>query len=259
MKRQKFNLVINFAFLSVTVLLFVITLFGWYISNREVSASGIGARTSDEKEIVLLDTVTAIRYNLSGDVITDTYSRVNEFDLYLTKRDSLDHETGTHTIETHQVSDQIPFLIYELLPGEYVDITVGYKIKTGHNGSSYKISLNDISGGAFTVDEITHYASGAFKYASVSLKDKTGTDVVTYDDIEYSWFHSYSISATDVLPSKVTILEHTWQDSYEELYYKFRIYEDFTQYYQLIGKASESYGALLSQLNLNIGYIYLMF
>lgn len=259
-KNSRLNLIYSLLSVIFTSFLLVITVFGWYVSNRETSITGVSASTGSGSPINILNEVTAVRHNLTGNTITDTYTR-NSSDgvLYLTKRITRDvtGQEPTTTTETYTLADKKSFNINELLPGEYVDITVGFNMNSGNNGKEYAIELYNVTGEAFMVDTYTHYATGAFKYASVSLANEAGTKIVDNSaSLSYTWFNEYSISANDSLELSHSLIEGSWQDSYENLYYTFRIYEDFSQYYNLISQASGSYGALLSKKKVTIGSIF---
>lgn len=260
--KNKLNLTYSLLSLIMTSFLLVITIFGWYVHNKEVSVSSISAKTSDSSTIQILNEVTAVRHNLNGNVITDTYTRnASNGVLYLTERITRD-VTGDEPVTTileYTVDEKVPFNINDLLPGEYIDIKVGYNMVSGNNGKDYAIRLNNVKGKDFEVDGKTHYATGAFKYAPIKLEDESGNKIFdNSSSIVYSWFTTYSIAEDDVETVSPVLLNHTWQTSYENLYFTFRICEDFSQYYSLISQASQSYGALLSKKKVTIGDIYFL-
>ena len=49
---MKKKLVFNLITLTLTSFLLILTMYSWYVSNKEVSASGISARISDPEKIV---------------------------------------------------------------------------------------------------------------------------------------------------------------------------------------------------------------
>ena len=253
-KHQKIRLKLNILTLFVTCFLLVISLFGWYVSNKEVRATGLTAITSNEDTVDILDEVIAKRYCLNDDTITDTYKKIGK-NLVLQKEEIYTASTGkTETITEFQQEEY--FRVKEMLPGEYVDITLGYKMDKDNN--DYKIHLRDITGDTFKVDGYNHYVTGVFKYKSLSLKDKAGNDVTDFTpDSDYTWFSSYTINQHDSAVLEQVLVEHTWKNTYEELYFTFSIIEDFSQYYKLIAQAENSYGNLLSQKNFNIGEIFI--
>ncbi len=254
MDKKNIRLILNIITLLATCVLLVISAFAWYITNKEVRATGITVISSDDDTVEILDTVTAKRYCLNDDTITDTYKKING-NLVLQKEEKYTASTGiTETITEFEQIEY--FRVKEMLPGEWVDITLGYKMDKDNN--RYKIHLRDITGDEFIVDNYKHYVTGVFKYKSLSLKDKAGNDLSDFTpDSDYTWFSSYNINQNDTAALEQVLVEHTWKNSYEELYYTFSITEDFTQYYRLIAQAENSYGNLLSQLNFNIGNIYI--
>ena len=52
---MKKRFLLNFISLALTTSLLVLLVFGWYISNKEVSASGIVARTKDSDFVLRLE------------------------------------------------------------------------------------------------------------------------------------------------------------------------------------------------------------
>ncbi len=263
MKKTKFNLISNITSMLLCLTLLIFGLFAWYTSNKEVTANGITAMTSSETSIHFKDTVTAKRYSLTGDITTNTYTKQSDGTLILTKQVLYVAKDDSTTTVT-EFATTTYFSITELLPGEYVDVTVGYYMDPECNGNTYKLKLTNIVADSFKVQynevDYTHYVTGAFKHRSLSLKDEAGNTPANFTaSTEDTWFSSYEINQNDSSTVEVQILNHTWLNSYESLYYTFRITEDFSQYYQLIAKSSESYGNLLSEKNFKIGKIYLMF
>lgn len=260
-ERIKSNLILSVSSFIITLSLLIITIFAWYVKNDTASASGMMATTDHDSVIHLQDVVKAVRHDLTGNVITDTYQRTSSGLLYLVKREETDN-SGAQPVTTtsnYTINDGIGFNINQMLPGEYVDITFGYYLTTGSDDRNYLVRLDNVRGQSFVVDDKTHYSTGVFKYAPLSLKTEAGTYLFdNSSSLSYTWFNSYSISANDTDSSSHVLLNHSWQDSYENLYFTFRVSEDFTQYYSLIGQASGSYGALLSTLTFTIGDIVFM-
>lgn len=255
-KGQKFKMITNIITLSLTTLLLVFTLFGWYVTNSKAEVSGVTGVTASDNSVTMLDEVKAIRYSLNGDTTTNTYHKDSDGRLILVE--SIVYTALTNTTENVEVEENTYFVINEMLPGEHVDITIGYNINSSKDGKDYNIYLKNIVGDEFIVDGKTHYVTGAFRYKNISLKDANEVDAPDFTaDTEYTWFNHYSISTSDSATLDMPILSHTWDSDYGALYYTFSIYEDFTQYYRLIAQAENSYGNLLSRKNFNIGEIYL--
>jgi len=262
-KGQRIRFGISFISLTVCLFLLVFSLFAWYINNQSAQASNITAVTSNDSQVNFIDEVKAVRYNLTGDIITNTYERESGGRLVLKK--SVIYTAETDTTETiTEFETKTYFVMTEMLPGEYVDITIGFSMTDKNDGRNFRIMLRDITADSFVVDGYTHYVTGAFKYRSMSLKDEAHKNTANYNvtgftpDSDYTWMNNYYIDRNDSSTLDITTMTHTWDIDYENLYYTFRVYEDFTQYYRLIGQASNSYGNLLSQKNLNVGEIYLL-
>lgn len=254
----KRKIIINIITLSLTSLLMVFTLFAWYAVNKTANVTAGTGFTADDESVRLLDNVKAKRYFLNGDITTNTYTKNSSGRLVLVE--SVIYTALTDTTETiNEFSETQYFVIREMLPGEHVDITIGYSMDASKDGSNYRISLKNIVGDSFVIDGKTHYVTGAFRYKNISLKDEDDLDVSGFiADLDYTWFNQYSISANDSPTLDMTILNHTWDSDYGSLYYTFSIYEDFTQYYRLIAQSENSYGNLLSRKNFNIGEIFIV-
>ena len=223
-KGIKIKLITNIITLSLTFLLLVFTLFGWYVTNSKAEVSGVTGVTGSDNSVHMLDEVKAIRYCLNGDTTTNTYHKDSGGRLELVE--SIVYTDLTHTTETITEFDEpIYFVVNEMLPGEHVDITIGYNIDSSKDGSDYEIYLKNIVGDDFVVDGKTHYVTGAFRYKNISLKDANHDDVNDFTaDTEYTWFNHYSISANDSATLDMAILHHTWDSDYGSLYYTFSIY-----------------------------------
>ncbi len=255
-KNQKIKLITNIITLSLTALLLVFSIFGWYVTNSTATVSGVTGVSASDDSVKMLDTVKAVRYSLNGDVTTNTYKKNSSGKLVLDTSEILYYDDTEATPIT--VEPNTYFYVNDMLPGEHVDITIGYSIDSSKDGKNYQIYLKNIVGDQFVVDEKSHYVTGAFRYKNISLKD--ANDVAASDfeaDENYTWFSSYNIAQNDSPTLDKIILNHVWDKDYGSLYYTFSIYEDFSQYYRLIAQAENSYGNLLSERDFNIGEIYL--
>lgn len=264
-KHRKFSLISSIISASLCALLLIFSVFAWYVTNSTAEATGLTGVTSENHSIHFTNSVTAVRYSLNGDITTNTYTRSSTGELTLTTSVFYDASDDTTTTTTSGFTST-KFAINELLPGEYVDITIGYFVDAVNDGKDYSVSLKSISADSFDIayneDGQTrkHYASGAFKYKSISLKDsndQTPSDFTA--DTDSSWITTYDINSNDTLITQIKVLEHTWDNDYGTLYYTFRIEEDFTQYYSLIAASPKSYANVLSTKNFNIGMIFLQF
>lgn len=258
---KKLKLICYSTSLLLTMLLLVMLSFGWYAVNKTANVENATGLVGDDGVVQFEDTVLAKIYYLNGNITTETYTRESNGDLYLTKREYYIEEGTPRATENYTVADNQRFFVRSLLPGEYVDVTIGYHMKDEDNGSGYSIGFMDVTGGSFQLDGKTHYATGAYKWKSVSLKSGSinGTVVNDFSTANYSWFNTYNIASNDETNLRITTHTHTWNTSYGKLFYTFRIFEDFTEYYRLVGQSSTYTGdALLSFLTLNIGRIYVL-
>lgn len=264
---KKINLISSIISASLCLLLLIFTVFAWYVTNSTATASGITAVTAGNNSIHFTNTVIAVRHSLNGDITTNTYTRDGGGDLTLTKSEFFDSSDGTTTTTTSGF-ESTAFSIKEMLPGEYVDITIGYYVDEINDGKDYSVAFKSIASDSFNIaysednKNLTHkhYAAGAFKYRSISLT--YGNNLTPADftaDTESHWFTTYNINSDDTVTSQIKVLEHTWNNDYEVLNYTFRIEEDFSQYYSLIAASPVSYANILSKKNFNIGMIFLQF
>ena len=257
-KGKKIRVIINLVMVFLTSLMLVFSLFAWYAVNKTANVESGTGLTANEDSVRILDEVKAVRYSLNGDITTNTYHKNSSGQLILVRSEIYTALTDTTEIITEFQTPEY-FVIREMLPGEHVDITIGYTIDDSKDGSSYEIYLKNIVGDAFVIDGKSHYVTGAFRYKNISLKDENDEDVSDFvADTDYTWFNHYQIDTNDSPALDMTILDHTWDSSYGYLHYTFSIYEDFTQYYRLIAQSENSYGNLLSRKNFNIGEIFLL-
>lgn len=264
---KKFKMLFNILSLSLTSLLLVILAFGWYATNKRAEVTSGTGLTALNDSVSFDNTVIAEIHYLNHITTTETYTRSDNGNLYLIKRTVYDEELETTTETNYSLSDRLPFLISSLLPGEYVDVTIGFSISDSLDGADYTIGFMDVNGGgptgrtSFSLDGKTHYATGAYKWKNISLRSgsRNGTVVSNFNNADYSWIGSYDIDSNDETNLRIETLSHTWDNDYDSLYYTFRIFEDFTQYYELVGQSSTYTGdALLSFLTLQIGYVYVL-
>ena len=264
---RKFKTLFNLLSLSLTSLLLVMLVFGWYAVNKQANVTAGTGLTALNDSVVFDDTVVAEIHYLNHVTTTETYTRSDNGSLYLIKRSIYDQELDTTTETNYSVSDNLPFFISSLLPGEYVDVTIGFSIADSLDGANYTIGFMDVNGSgptgrtSFELDGKTHYATGAYKWKNISLRSgsRSGTIINNFSTSNYSWIASYDINRNDSTNLRIETLNHTWDSDYESIYYTFRIFEDFTQYYELVGQSSTYTGdALLSFLTLQIGYVYVL-
>ena len=197
MKGQKIRLIGSIASLFVTVLILVFTLYGWYVSNEQASVTGATGVTANDDSVRFMDDVLAVRHNLNGDIITNTYERDTDGKLVLKRSEIYTASTNTTEVIT-TFAEKTYFVVTEMLPGEYVDVTIGYSIDESKNGHNYKIYMKEIYGDDFVIDGKTHYVTGVFKYMSTGLKNASDTSISDFTpDTEYTWFNSYNIAQND--------------------------------------------------------------
>lgn len=264
---RKIKTVFNIITLTLTCLLLIILSFGWYAVNKTANVTAGTGLTSLNKPVIFDNTVTAKIHYLNHITTTETYTRSSDGYLYLVNRSIHDDDLDTTTETNFDISSKEPFFIRSLLPGEYVDVTIGFSIADEFDGANFSIGFMNVSGsglngtGAFTLDGKTHYATGAYKWKNISLREgsATGTIIDDFQSADYSWFNTYNINQNDSNDLRIETLNHTWDNDYNKVFYTFRVFEDFTQYYELVGQSSTYAGdALLSFLTLQIGLIYVL-
>jgi hypothetical protein len=273
--KSKFKIILNMLTLFTTGLLLVALVFGWYVTNKVANVEAGTGLTALNDSITLEDTVIAKIYYLKGDVTTETYQRGANGKLYLIKREFAVAEGEAPATQNYTVSEEKPFFIRSLLPGEYIDITIGYSMDDSFDGANYSVGLMNVNGSGemtsatnFTLDGKTHYATGAFKWKNISLKSgnitvlqslTSGTVVNNFSSATYAWVGEYDITKNDETNIRIPTLNHTWDNDYTKLFYTFRIFEDFNQYYDLVAQSASYTGdPLLSFLTLDVGNIYIL-
>jgi len=182
---------------AITVSLAYFFAYAWFAQNNAVSAGGMIATLNADKGMSFTDTVTAVHYKLTGKKIEYTYS-VND--------------DGTLTLKT----DNSDYLIESILPGEYIDVKIGFYITDPElKGKSYTVSFNDFAydkGNTETDNtkrENTFILLGknlkdgyknvvfgvlpAFKWSTNPTNDTNGDDTTS----DYKFFHGEYSSADD--------------------------------------------------------------
>lgn len=259
MKKSKMMFISSVVSAFLCLFLLIISVFAWYVTNKKTNVTASTGLTADSHLIHFTDTVLAVRHCLSGDVITNTYERKSNGSLELI-RSEIDYFDSSKTDEviTTFTASQKAFKISEILPGEYIDITIGYYMDESYDGRNYRFRLDNIDADRFMIDGKSHYVTGVFKYKNISLVDNNSNTPSDFTpDTSFTFFNEYNIDLDDPLNLRVNLFNHTWDNDYERLYYTFRIQEDFSQYYSLISQASTSYGNLLSKKKLSIGNIFI--
>ncbi len=256
---KKVNLIMNITTLVVTSLLLIFIVFAWYVTNSQVSVTGVTATTSDETYIHYKNEVVAVRHSLSGDVGTYIYERKASGELECTEYIIKDKDGNTTKHIQVIPANEKKFFMNDMLPGEYVDITLSYYMDDSYDGKNYALRIDNFVADNFVIDGKTHYTTGAFKYKNISLKNKAGSDIADFSSSTFSFFNNYVLSENDTSPEslRVQILSNTWNKTDVEVSYTFRVQEDFTQFYALVNSATGFYGNLLSELNFNIGNLFL--
>ena len=281
--------ILSIASLLICSTLLIVSMFAWYVTNKVANVEkGLGVVSGDDK-IHYTDNVIAKKYSVDGTITKNTYSTTTgtlvliksevytvvdvdstsfttDGTLYKLVDDemesitsgSYDSNTKYYVFTLEQIKDTSFKFLY-MLPKEKIDITVGYYMDSDCDNTNYFLKLFGLTGGEFMVDGKTHYSTGAFKYKTVSLVDKSGNPVSNFTpDSDYTFLTHYDLASDDIQSSEKKLYSHVWDNDYEELYFTFSLAEDFSQYYDLVSHASETVvGKLLSNLRFNIGSIYL--
>lgn len=227
------NLGFSITCLIITILFLVLTMFSWYVSNKQVSANGIRATTSTN-EISIREIMVVKRYLNNQLVSTKEYHADDNRTYY-----EWDTENNQFKLSD---GNKIPLGVASMFPNEYIDITMWYKSYID-GATTYKIGLTDIddSNGLFTETvngvEYTHTALGVFRVGEVTL-DEDDKEVVsewqwladyngdTEEDTKYSivYFKSGDFSDTDDVETINNVEYHKAT---------FRIQMNLTNYYNL--------------------------
>ena len=193
--------------------------FAWFAHNKTVDANGMQISTKDRR-IILADTLEVTR-TLGDHVTTQTYRSENGDGYYYL------YENGAFL--TDEQGDRIPFHISELLPGELVDVTFGYRCTDSLIGSTISASLTDVSSDTFAEfdnPDVLHSVLGVYRFSV-----KQGDEFPTGD-----WIVSYTGGEADPIPEKIPVFtDEVWSkvsDVEEENYVwtTFRFEFDLDQY-----------------------------
>ena len=269
MKQLKTKMILSIvSILTVASLLTVVVFstFAWFTINDKAVMNGFNLSTSNDTFMEYGSVIKAVRTNLNGSFVTNTYSNV---DGKLKIKTSTIQESIEDEPTNNLPNELGNFLFAEMLPGEYVDISVPYRVtKVPEYGFKYSISLTAFNKtGSFVVPynnvDYTHYVLGVFKYRPISLNISYNDERDDYlyifpeDEYDYKWLSSYTLNEDDKLPSAVYIFKDhefsTYLSTYRECTLTFRIYESFDQYFDLIKESGTYQGNLLSQKTFSIG------
>lgn len=240
---------------SVTLILSVC--YAWFLSGNQNRVSSVEMGVQGDKSMKFGPQVSAARYYLTGAKLENTYNNNGgTLTLTNTKYTKADEDDESEIAPT--VSDE--FLFDNMLPGEYVDITISFYIQNADMvGSDYKVVLCGFGTGEenkFTLGEgetaVTYSILGVYQYG---LVEEGKTPVM-------SWLREYTVGTpNDDGSYGVTIYSGTWTAGNvgQENAFKitFRIQEDFTHYYELINASGVPFDKYLSEKKLTIGRILL--
>lgn len=220
------KLLSSFVLLVITGALLITCTFtfalAWFSSNRSTSANQLKINVADRR-ITLSDTIEVTR-TLAQSITTQIFRCEGEDNYYyLYENDAF---------VTDEQGNRIPFCIPNLLPGELVDVSFGYRCTDALIGSAISATLTDIFSDTFAeIDhpEIQHSVLGVYK-----LSVKEGDDYS-----EGKWIVDYVSGTADPIPEELTLFSDvTWNkisDVEEEnfVWTSFRFKFDLEQYYDL--------------------------
>ena len=250
--------------LFTAVLISFVIVYAWFASNNATSANSIKAEVSNPYQM-FFESVDATKYDLDGSSIVNHYT-IEGTSLKLSSSKSYDSNNVENT--SYEAGESTSFLFDEILPGEYITVTVNYYLAEELAGSKYHIALHDFSNsGTFslTVDSgdnagtYDYYVVGAFKYKAVEAKffsDEAMTNEIedkkiTYSD-DYRFIDNYIAFQSETLPESVDFDSLTWDASYKRASFTFTLEEDISGFYKLIDESGEYYSNLLSEKSLII-------
>lgn len=262
----KWKMIISLIGMLCSVLVLTVSFaYAWFSSNRVVSSSNMSVSVSDPNKM-FFDDFLATRYNLDNTRLENHY-KIEKDTLVLDSSISYD-EKNNSTINN---IDKTDFLFSEMLPGEYVEITINYYLDSSLDGKEYTLSLNDFSSsGSFNLEvesgdhkgTYKYYVLGAFKYKPISLKyyDDNNRNNVVLDNTftsNYQWLDTYTEFQNDTIPTSIAFDTFTWSSSYKKASFTFEIREDFSQFFELVSKSGVYFSNLLSEKSLIIGNVKL--
>lgn len=240
---------------SVTLVLSVC--YAWFLSGNQNRVSSVEMGVQGDKSMKFGPQVSAARYYLTGAKLENTYNN-NGGTLTLTKTEYTKADEDDESEIAPTVSDE--FLFDNMLPGEYVDITISFYIQNADMvGSDYKVVLCGFGTGEenkFTLGEgetaVTYSILGVYQYGLV--KDGVVQPM--------QWLREYKLNEeNDDSSYSVVIYTGTWAENNvgeaNAVQITFRIQEDFSHYYELISQSGVPFDKYLSEKKLTIGRILL--
>lgn len=217
------QLISSFVLLVITGALLIVCAFtftfAWFAKNEEVTATGMQISVPDRR-IVLADTIEVTR-TLGQYVTTQTYRCEGEDNFYYL------YEDGAFSLD--EQGARVPFHIPDLLPGELVDVTFGYRCTDSLIDVAISASLTDISSDTFAEaddPDVWHSVLGVYKFSV-----KQGEEFVKDD-----WIVNYALGVEESIPEQIDIFtDIAWSkvsDLEEENYVwtTFRFEFDLEQY-----------------------------
>ncbi len=262
--KQKLKLISSLmGVLCAAVVLSIGIAYAWFAHNVDVNSGGMGVEVTDPY-LAYFDSVDATKYELDGSTIVNHYIIEND-KLKLSSSRAYDPQKVEDT--TYSPSGT-SFLFDEILPGEYVTLTVNYHLADEMDGKNYYFALADFSeSGKFEINATQegkegtyeYYVVGVFKYKPVeakfytddSLTDEITSQKVTYTD-DFKYIDDYVAFKDEVLPESVSLPTLTWNSAYKSASFTFVLEEDISGFYRLVDESGDYYSNLLSEKSLMI-------
>lgn len=229
--RQNISLLMAIVTFTLTVVAMVNIFYAWFTDNSKVKATAVSV-ISEGDTVIIRDLMEVNRY-LDDTLISDKWYHSDEVGQYY----EWDAEKSEFILDK---GEKIPLSVANVLPNEYIDITMWYMTRET-SGDAYSIGIAnmDDSQGIFTEvigDEFyNHTALGVFRIGEVT-EDENG--VRTVDDDAWYWLAKYN---GDTLPDtkyeQLVFKRGTFSTEVTEIigdeeYYKttFRIEMNLSQY-----------------------------
>lgn len=207
MSKTKLKIIQTVLELIVAAVVFGMSCFAWFAENKNTTASSGNVNVLTDSGFNFYSTVTAVRHYETGALLKNTYT-ISDGVLKLTNAVFTADESGEEADPSKSTDDEVKaqvtegndMLFVNMLPGEYVDITLSvYTVNSDIVGRKYQLSLSgfgcetvnvfnfvhsDEENNETTTDTVRYGVLPAFKWGVVST-DSSGSDATSL-----TYFHS---------------------------------------------------------------------
>lgn len=232
MIKHNISLILSIVTFAAAVVVMFSSIYAWFTTNAKVDSHAVVITTSSD-DVIIRDLMEVNRY-LNDTKVSDKWYHSDEAGVYY----EWNPDESEYVLDEN--GDLIPLSVANVLPNEYIDITMWY-MTVSENSGTYSIAVAnmDDSKGIFkeTIDgeEYNHTALGVFRVGEV-MEDSEGNRSV--DDSSWHWLATYNgdkladTKYDSIIFKQGDFALETPEVIGEETYYKttFRIEMNLTQY-----------------------------